>query len=191
MNQNIENNKHIDSQFNINSNYGSIGSSPPTRFAKRFAKLIKEVSGNEAIDKILVDLNNYITKLDGIDLETKLQDGGFSLFEIEKATRRKEAFAKKLEMYKFFESSQWINAQLFSQIISDFETYIEPLIKNNSSKEDIIKSVAEKVVSPILNLLNQEGERDEYLNYTTENIWGMIYYLTGKCHINWKDYDIL
>jgi hypothetical protein len=71
----------------------------------------------------------------------------------------------------------------------DFEVHIEPLIISGEAKEDIIKEIAIKVVSPVLDIINTEGEKDEYLNYNVEDIWGMIYYLTGRCHINWKNYD--
>lgn len=72
----------------------------------------------------------------------------------------------------------------------DFETYIEkPLINKGASKDEIFMAVLEKVVNPVLDLINIEGENDDVLNYTLEDVFGMVYYLTGKCHINWKNYD--
>lgn len=71
----------------------------------------------------------------------------------------------------------------------DFETYILPLINNQASKDDILKEVVIKVVEPVLDLINIEGECDEFLNYNAEDIFGMIYYLTGQCHLNWINYD--
>jgi len=134
-------------------------------------------------------LNHYLTKLDGIDMPTKLKDGGFNENEIILATRRKEKFAKRLEMNRFFESAQWIDSQLFAKIKIDFEIFVDPLINNGATKEVILKEVVTKVVYPILDLINIEGEKDEFLNYNSEDIFGMIFYLTGMCHINWKNYD--
>jgi hypothetical protein len=135
-------------------------------------------------------LKHYLTKLDGIDMPTKLRDGGFSENEIIKATRRKEKYAKKLEKNLFFESAQWIDSQLFAKIMIEFEIHIEnPLIKNGANKDDILIAVVEKVINPVLDLINIEGENDDVLNYSLEDVFGMVYYLTGKCHINWKDYD--
>lgn len=191
MNQNIENKDNkIQNQLNIADNTGSIYLTKKSRFSKRFEKLNNEVASNQRYEGIMEDFKYYITKLDGIDMPTKLNDGGFGESEILVATRRKEKYAKKLEKNKFFESAQWIDSQLFAKIKMDFETYIEkPLINNCATKDDILKAVVEKVITPVLDLINIEGENDEVLNYNAEDIFGMIYYLTGKCHINWKNYD--
>lgn len=191
MSQEIENkDNQIGNQLNINANSGAIYLSKKTRFSKRFEKLNQEVASNERYEGIMDDFKYYITKLDGIDMPTKLVDGGFSDNEIIEATRRKEKYAKKLEINRFFESAQWIDSQLFAKIKIDFEAYVEkPLINNGASKDEIIKILVEKVITPIIELINIEGENDEVLNYNAEDIFGMVYYLTGKCHINWKNYD--
>lgn len=191
MAQEIENkDNQIGNQLNINDNSGAIYLSKKSRFSKRFEKLNQEVACNERYEGIMDDFKYYITKLDGIDMPTKLVDGGFTENEIIEATRRKEKYAKKLEINRFFESAQWIDSQLFAKIKIDFEAYVEkPLINNGGSKEEIIKTLVEKVITPILDLINIEGENDGVLNYNAEDIFGMVYYLTGKCHINWKNYD--
>lgn len=191
MSQEIENkDNQIGNQVNINDNSGAIYLSKKTRFSKRFEKLNQEVACNERYEGIMDDFKYYITKLDGIDMPTKLVDGGFTENEIIEATRRKEKYAKKLEINRFFESAQWIDSQLFAKIKIDFEAYVEkPLINNGASKDEVIKTLVEKVITPILDLINVEGENDEVLNYNAEDIFGMVYYLTGKCHINWKNYD--
>lgn len=191
MSQDIENkDNQIGNQLNINDNSGPIYLSKKTRFSKRFEKLNQEVACNERYEGIMDDFKYYITKLDGIDMPTKLVDGGFTENEIIEATRRKEKYAKKLEINRFFESAQWIDSQLFAKIKIDFEAYVEkPLINNGASKDEIIITLVEKVITPILDLINIEGENDEVLNYNAEDIFGMVYYLTGKCHINWKNYD--
>jgi hypothetical protein len=188
--QEIHNNNDIRSQLNAGNVEGNVYFAPKTRFAKRFEKLNHEVANDVRYEKIMDSLKYYLTKLDGtLDMPTKLKDGNFNENEIIRATRRKEKYAKRLEQNKFFESAQWIDSQLFAKIKIEFETHIEPLINNGISKDEIIKEVAIKVVNPVLDLINTEGENDEYLNYNAEDIFGMIYYLTGQCHINWKNYD--
>lgn len=191
MSQEIENkDNQIGNQLNINDNRGAIYLSKKSRFSKRFEKLNQEVASNERYEGIMDDFRYYITKLDGIDMPTKLADGGFTESEIIEASRRKEKYAKKLEINRFFESAQWIDSQLFAKIKIDFDAYVEkPLINKGAGKEEIIKTLVEKVITPILDLINIEGENDEVLNYNAEDIFGMVYYLTGKCHINWKNYD--
>lgn len=73
----------------------------------------------------------------------------------------------------------------------DFEAFVSPLINIGSTKTEILKEVVIKVVQPVIDLINLEGEDDEFLNYNADDIFGMIYYLTGQCHINWKNYDII
>jgi hypothetical protein len=192
MEQKVNNNGPIERQLNILENSGPIVFNNKTRFSKRFDKLNKEVASNEKYEGVMESLKHYLTKLDGIDMPTKLRDGGFSESEIIKAIRRKEKYAKKLEKNLFFESAQWIDSQLFAKIMIDFETYIEkPLINLGANKDEVLRAVVEKVINPVLDLINIEGENDDVLNYSLEDVFGMVYYLTGKYHINWKDYDSL
>jgi hypothetical protein len=44
---------------------------------------------------------------------------------------------------------------------------------------------------PVLKILNDEGYDDEILNYNVDDILGMLYFLSGKCHINWIANDNL
>lgn len=122
-------------------------------------------------------------------MPTKLRDGGFHFREIMTATRKKEKYAKKAERFKFFESAQWIDCQLFAKILDEYNVHVMPLIIQGANQHQIMTVVSEKVVNPVLELINVEGEKDEVLNYDAEDIYGMIYYLTGQCHINWKNYD--
>ena len=192
MSQQVDNNENqIQNQLNIGENQGAIYLSKQTRFSKRFEKLNKEVASDERYEGIMESLKYYLTKLDGIDMPTKLEDGGFKKNEIIEATRKKERYAKKLELNRFFESAQWIDSQLFGKIKMDFEAFVLPLINKGVSKEEIFKVVVIKVVQPVLDLINVEGECDEVLNYNADDIFGMVYYLTGQCHLNWKDYDSL
>lgn len=190
MSQNVENNENqIQNQLNIGANQAPIYLTKQTRFAKRFEKLNKEVASDERYEGIMESLKYYLTSRDGIDMPTKLLDGGFRESEIIEATRKKEKFAKRLELNRFFESAQWIDSQLFGKIKMDFEAFVLPLVNNGATKDDILKEVVLKVVHPVLDLINIEGENDEVLNYNADDIFGMVYYLTGQCHLNWKNYD--
>lgn len=189
MSQNVNNLDTVENQLNIDKNSGPINLYKKTRFARRFEKLNEEVINDSRYDGIIESLEYYLTELDGLDMPTKLKDGGFSENEIISASRSKANYWKKLEKNKYYESAQWIDNQLFAKIKMNFNVYIKPAINNNKSKDEIIALVTEKVVIPVVELINIEGENDEVLNYDMEDIFGMIYYLTGKCHINWRNYD--
>lgn len=189
MSQEINNTGEIQSQLNAANIEGNVYFSKKTRFAKRFEKLNNEVASDERYDGIMESLKYYLTSRDGIDMPTKLQDGGFKESEIIEATKKKEKYAKRLELNKFFESAQWIDSQLFGKIKMDFEAFVLPLVNSGATKDEILKEVVLKVVQPVLDLINIEGESDEVLNYNADDIFGMVYYLTGQCHLNWKNYD--
>ncbi len=189
MAQKITNEGKIDRQVVVQDNSGAIYLQNRSRLSARFEKLKQEVASNERYEGVMEALKYYLTKLDGVEVEVKLSDGGLTEREIIRALRRKEKYAKQLELNRFYESAQVIDSEIFAKLIIDFETHIEPLINIGSKKGEIFKNVLEKVIGPTLNLINEEGEHDTYLNYSTEDIYGMIYFLTGKCHINWKNYD--
>ena len=67
--------------------------------------------------------------------------------------------------------------------------YIMPLVEDEVPLRDILKELHEKIVSPIMTIYQENGYSDEELRYSYDHIYGMIYYLTGNCHLNWKDYD--
>lgn len=190
MEQNIHNEENtIENQLNIGENQGAIYLAKQTRFAKRFQKLNSEVKSNERYEGIMESLKFYLTSRDGIDMPTKLQDGGFKQNEIIEATIKKQNYAKRLELNKYYESAQWIDSQLFAKIKMDFEAFVMPLVNAGESKDVVLREVVLKVVQPVLDLINIEGENDEVLNYNADDVFGMIYYLTGQCHLNWKNYD--
>lgn len=189
MSQEIKNDQPVRNQVNIAESNGNVYLSPMSRFSKRFEKLNVEVAQNRVYDEILEDLKYYRTRRDDLDMPTKLQDGRFRKSDILSATMKKEKYAKKSEKFKFFESAQWIDCQLFAKIINEYNTHVFPLIQDGADQNRVMVAVSDMVVKPVLNLINTEGENDEVLNYDAEDIYGMIYYLTGRCHINWKDYD--
>lgn len=161
-----------------------------TWYQRKFRKLAIEIEQDQRYEKTIDDLVYYNTILDGsFGLEQKLQDGGCSKAEIDCAIRQKLKFAKKQEKYKYYESAQYINSHLFAEILLKFNDCVKPLICDQANKVEIFKAVSNNVISPILDKLNTEGADDDYLCYDAEDVYGMVYYLTGICHINWKDYE--
>ena len=185
------NNNDINQQNNFGSIQGDVRLTPKTRWQKRFEKLQEEVKNDKRYESFIEDFNTYNTIQDGIGLEQKLTDAGFSQREILRAMRFKEKYAKRVVMGEMFQAQQEIDVEIFSIIDNNFEIYIYQKVLENCEKSFILECLMEKVVQPILDILNKEGESDNFLNYTANDIYGMIYFLTGKCHLNWKDYDSL
>lgn len=162
-----------------------------SRLASYFRGLHQEIAKKitrEVIDELL----EYKTQLDGTKgLEGKLTDGGFSTGAIEDAMRKKEKYAKKAAKFECYPSAQEINLLLFADINSRFERYIFPLIKAETDMDLVMQRIHEMIVDYEMNFINENGADDADLRYTSDHIYGMLYYLTGMCHINWVDYDNL
>ncbi|CAA0140941.1 conserved hypothetical protein [Tenacibaculum maritimum] len=188
MKQEIENNSPIEKQVNV---VGTANFAPKTRWRKKFEKLKEEVENDKRYETFIDDFNDYNTIKDGIGLEQKLKDAGFSKREIIRALTFKDKYARRVVKGEMYLSQQEIDVEIFSIVDSNFYTYVFPKIEKNEEKNVILETLMEKVIQPILDILNREGESDNYLNYNSNHIYGMIFFLTGKCHLNWKDYDIV
>lgn len=161
----------------------------PSRMTTDFENLRKEIL-KEVKQETIEELKYYITQLPGTKpFEEKLTDGGFSDDSIEEATRLKELYRKRAQMYRNYPSAQQINLDLLSSIKNAFYTYIFPLIEDGVPIRTVMERIREKIVVPTKNLLNQNGMYDDKLRYNEDHIYGMIYYLTGMCHLNWTVYN--
>lgn len=185
----VHNGSPIDSQVNIQNNQGSISFGKRTRMSATFERLENEIRNNTT-KEVIDDLLMYKTKLDGTKgLEEKLQDGGFGNTFIQKAKWQKETYAKKATKYECYPAAQEIFLNLFARIKNDFDVVVYPLILQGTDVSEILKVIREQIVLPIMEILNENGEKDQFLYLNMDHIYGMLYYLTGMCHLNWKDYD--
>ncbi len=164
---------------------------PDTRLSSWFRKLKDEFEHDVKLQKKLDDIRRYRTKLPHtIGVERKLRDGGFSKQQIEKARRLKLYYAKKATRFQYYESAQRIDSYLFAIVSNRFDRYVMPLIEDGRPLRSINQAVYEQVVLHVMAELNTQGSDDTCLCYNEDDILGMVYYLTGNCHINWTNYDV-
>ena len=71
---------------------------------------------------------------------------------------------------------------MLSSIISLFEHKIRPLIDAGFSNAEIDEATFDKLIEPIHQAIVRYSDIA-----TTEDVSGMLYYLTGKCHIVWGE----
>ena len=173
----------------VNDTYNFYGTALPTRMDAYFQSLLKEIE-NGITEDVFDALDYYKTKLDGTkDLEEKLTDGGFRPSRIAEAIRLKEMFAKIAMRYDCYPSAQKIIHSLFARIKHEFDDNIFPLIESQQPLNIVMKQIRESIVIPIRDMLEANGAHDTVLGFNEDHIYGMIYYLTGMCHLNWTDYD--
>ncbi len=141
-----------------------------------------EVRDATYIGQIIDDIVYYNSTKDTevIGLEAKLDQGNRShvFFYAEEA---KDRFHKRLLKFQFSESASKINSYLLAQIVSNFQRFVYPRICDGSSSTEIDGLVLLHVVKEVEAL--QVGETP--LDCDRFDIDGMIYFLTGNCHINW------
>ena len=98
-------------------------------------------------------------------------------------------YAKLAFQYDCYPSAQKIFHSLFARIKHEFDTSIFPLIEQKQPLNTVMEQIRLKIVIPIRDMLETNGAYDKYMGLNEDHIYGMIYYLTGMCHLNWKDYD--
>lgn len=145
-------------------------------------KFKEEENANAPLQAYLEDLDYYNNKRTGdvIGLEEKLTLGDRSNF-IDFAIGAKEKYHRKLYRYQFSEAAQLINIHLLGLVISYFENEIKPLIVKGEDEQFVNSMITERLIKPILDELDEN-----LLGFSAHDINGMIYFLTGNCHINWK-----
>ncbi|WP_047244257.1 ABC-three component system protein [Chromobacterium subtsugae] len=146
-----------------------------------FSKAYKdEVSLNQCTSQILDELTHYrSSKSDIRDLATKLSEAGYDHI-INEAEELKENVAKLIIKNQHYKSAQKIITYLLSDIESIFNSKIKPkLIPNQPHHElnDILRENVELVICEKL------GEN--VLDIYNRQMKGMVYFLTGNCHLEW------
>ena len=164
---------------------------PQSRLASWFARLQEDFKNDVRLQKKMDDIMRYRTKLrHTIGLEQKLLDGGFPKKAIDKARRQKQSYAKKATKYQYYEMANKIDNYLFAIVSDHFDREVLPLIEDEKPLREINQAVYDKVIVPVMEELNTVGDSDTCLCYTLDDVFGMLYYLTGNCHINWAIYDV-
>lgn len=159
------------------------------RIAGNMARVRQEL-GKELSERTRQQVEFYETKIKGTkDVEQKLTDGGFKPSAIKEAKRLKEFWAKEAFRTSDYPVIQEDNLLYYTRIVHEFGIYIMPMIEDGKPVREIMVSLHEKIVQPIMDIFRDNGYSDQNLRYNYDHIYGMIYYLTGNCHLNWTDYD--
>lgn len=114
------------------------------------------------------------------DLEQKLEDAKrehLSYFAMDV----KERITKKIQKSSHYQSAQHIYTYLLSNIRAAFQHEVYGKIKSgNFEQHEIDDLVSSRIVEPYLQ--NVDGCS---LNIDKDEIYGLLYILTGNCYIQW------
>lgn len=149
---------------------------------KKLEKLKSDCLFDPNFSKCIKQLNHYLNPVnpsDQRDLKTKLTDAGRE-DEVYEAEELKESFAKKLVKDNLSEQAQEAYVHILATIKTQYDGKIKPLIKTNASLQEVEAGVL-NIVETMYSELSGTA-----LEYDPREIKGMLYFLTGNCHIDWK-----
>jgi hypothetical protein len=149
-----------------------------------YNRFVLEKETNEELKEICEELDYFNSQIDGeqmVGLESKLIAGHKPQAIIDYAKIVKERFHKKL-----FKTSQYslvaqdVNVYILSKVRRSFMTEIYTLISKGENDEKINALITERIINPVKADLGVN-----LFKYTEDDIMGMIFFLTGNCHIKW------
>ncbi len=148
-----------------------------------YDKFQKEKEENPELVEFCEELDYFNSIIDGdvIGLDEKLRLGGREKL-IHYALDLKDKFHRKL-----FKTSQYsliaqdINVYLLTKVRRGFMMEVYSLICNNEPEEKINILITERIIRPV-----QADLGINLFKYNEEDIMGMIFFLTGNCHIKWN-----
>lgn len=136
----------------------------------------------DAVD-LIEELADYITEHPSreiVGLERKLINGDRSDLK-ERAVLLKNRFERRVAKNQMSLAEQHVYVQLLSAISSIWHSKIKPLIDIDTSKSSIDSVIYSELIEPV----HKAVVRYDTLA-TSETVSGMLYFLTGKCHLEWS-----
>ena len=155
--------------------------SPAGSLRDMLSKLTKECMQDPNFKEYVDRLNHFLkqNQYNQRNLETKLREAG-KPEEIDEALELKEKFTKFLTKNSLSAVAQEAYAKVLCKLKISYESNVKPLIKSQASEIDIDAAVY-KVINEIhADLQGTLLESDHC------QIKGMLYFLTGNCHIEWS-----
>lgn len=164
-------------------NYGRVSTGGQSQLEKLYERLEEERKNSTTFNNVIDDLlhyKNYAPNTTVVGLEEKLNNGNRQKY-LRFAEISKEKFTRKLVKNEHSETAQLIYAFLLAKVYASFETYVYPRLNEGHPEEFINRLVSSYIISPIEDILG-----DNLLQIYEDEINGMIYFLTGNCHIKWN-----
>lgn len=155
----------------------------PEILRKAIEKLEKLSLEDEEYRDFIDRLGYYLQERNGrtnIGLEQKLLNGGREDL-VDDAIMHKDFFAKKIARGQLARRRQYIYFYILQKISASFESQIRPLIRSGATPADIDATIYINIINTIFTeVIELDISIDQYL------IYGMLYYLTGMCHLVWE-----
>ncbi|MER9247754.1 ABC-three component system protein [Mesorhizobium sp. M0590] len=157
---------------------------PKSQLSRLYSRLAAEAEGDKTLTAYISQLEIFTRQVENekvIGLEGKLVAAGRS-DDLHMAMAMKEAVFAGIRENLFSPTYQRIAATLMGKIHEAFHTEIKPLIRGSAPRSDIDQAVNLRVIGPIVAELEECPDFDEA---PIPLVRGMLYFLTGNCHVSW------
>ncbi len=153
----------------------------PTQMDLLSQKYVEEKSNQQVTYVIIDELTHYSNeKYDIRDLTEKLEDAGFD-YLIDVGEELKEEVSKLIIRNQHYKSAQKIITYLLAEVESIFNANIKNKlldVREEAALKLLFRTHLEKEIQAHLG--------DNVLEIFNRQINGMVYFLTGNCHLEWK-----
>ena len=154
-----------------------------TQMSHLIERFKKERENDEVFSGIISKLQHYSSSTDGVGelegVKTKLGKAGYENL-LEFALVTKEMFVKKLTEFQFSRSAQEMQCLLLAEVYTRFHHCVWPALCEGRSQEEVQVLVQKHIINPVSEMLGEN-----VLDIYTDELTGMLYFLTGNCHIRW------
>ncbi len=141
----------------------------------------KEVEASQTTSDIIEELAHYKSVSSEVrGLKEKLDEAGFG-YLLAEGEELKELVAKIIVRYQHYRSAQRIITLLLSSVNSIFNVKIKPKLKSSNSEDEFRALMYEYLEQKV-----QSDLGENVLDIYHRQINGMVYFLTGNCHLRWK-----
>lgn len=148
--------------------------------SKYQAEQLSDDSFKGFIDRLQHYINDKAGPVKG--LEEKLAEAN-RVDYLEHATDMKLQFTKKLYKHQFSEAAQEVFAHVLGYIYVMFVNKVKPILKVNLPEGEKNERVDAELSSLVLSIYTDLSVCS--LSVTMPEVQGMLYFLTGNCHIRW------
>ncbi len=156
---------------------------PLTSLEQAIEQIKRDLGEDEKLVDLIEELTDYVTNhptREIIGLENKLRNGQRDDL-LDRATLLKNRFERRVAKQQMSLAEQQVYAQILSTISTVWHHKIKPLIDIDTSKTTIDKVIQEELIEPV----HKAIVRYDTIA-TMELVSGMLYFLTGKCHLIWN-----
>lgn len=155
-----------------------------SRLSQLYRKLKEEAQGDCELSEYIKQLEIYtrvVKNEDVIGLDGKLT-AAKRADQLEMAMIMKENIYAQLRENLFSRTFQTIYAIIMGKIWEEFISYVKPAILRGATREEVDSLINIRVIKPISAELD---DCDGYDGVANTDVRGMLYFLTGNCHILW------